>query len=218
MKNNYNDSLTRLLKDEGGYSNDPSDSGGATNYGITIGDYQKYINPKGTATDVKNMTVDQAKNIYKTKYWNALNCDNLESGVDYTVFDYGVNSGLARPKADLIKFANKKGADLINAINDERQAFLNQLAVSRPKDQKFLKGWTARVARVRAASLQMNKSPSGAVAGTAGGAVVAGGAAMAGTPHHYWPWIMGGIAASLMIAGFIYLLHSYEKNKVLNNA
>jgi lysozyme family protein len=147
MKTNFNDCLTRLLKDEGGYSNDPSDSGGATNFGITIADYRKYINSSGTALDVRRMTVDEAKSIYKTKYWDALGCDQLPSGVDYTAFDYGVNSGLGRPRKALQKFKSLTGTKLIDAINDERIAFLQ--SISAGKNAKFLKGWLARVSRVR---------------------------------------------------------------------
>jgi len=215
MQSNYNDCLTRLLKDEGGYSNDPADKGGPTNYGITIADYRTYINKSGTAQDVKNMTVAQAAKIYKAHYWDALGCDNLPSGVDYTVFDYGVNSGLARPKADLVKFKDKSGVTLINAINDERQAFLNRIGVG--KKSKFLKGWTARVARVRAHSLELSKqnptpAGTGASAGAAG-AVIAGGTAMAATPHYYWPFIIGGIAFVFAVGGIAYLIHSYKETK-----
>lgn len=211
---NFDKCIQLLLKDEGGYSNDPDDRGGPTNFGITIADYRKYINSAGTAQDVKNMTVDQAKVIYKTKYWDALDCDNLGNGVDYTCFDYGVNSGLQRPRNDLKKFSGKTGADLINAINDERQAFLTAIGVGH--NAKFLRGWTNRVARVRSTSLNMAKSASGVVAGTASGAVIAGGAAMAGTPHSYWPWIIGGVIASLVVAGAIYLIHEYKKQGTIN--
>src|SRR5882757_4915173 len=152
MQSNFNVSLTRLLKDEGGYTNDPRDPGGATNFGITIIDYRKYIDKNGTPDDVKHMTVDQAKVIYKTKYWDALDGDNLPSGVDYTCFDYGVNSGLGRPRKALQKFKDLKGIELIDAINNERTAFLEALAARRTKDQKFLAGWLARVSRVRAYS------------------------------------------------------------------
>jgi lysozyme family protein len=34
--------------------------------------------------------------IYYEKYWNALSCEDLPAGVDYAVFDYGVNSGIDR--------------------------------------------------------------------------------------------------------------------------
>lgn len=169
MKNNFNDCLTRLLKDEGGYSNDPNDSGGATNYGITIADYRKYINKNGTSLDVRNMKIDDAKKIYKTKYWDALDCDNLPNGVDYSCFDYGVNSGLGRPKKDLVKFKDLTGDALIDAINDERMAFLRTIGVGH--NAGFLRGWTNRVARVRSYSKVLargkdNVSPP-VIAGTA---------------------------------------------------
>jgi len=170
MKSNWDFSIKELLKSEGGYTNDPSDSGGPTNFGITIYDYRKYINANGQANDVKNMTVDQAKSIYKAKYWNALKCDDLESGVDYTCFDYGVLAGLGRPRADLQKFKDLKGIALIDAINNERAAFLRGLAARRPKDQKFLKGWMNRVDRVRAQS-KVLAGKKDVVAGPIGGAV-----------------------------------------------
>src|SRR6266849_529800 len=141
MKNNYNDCLTRLLKDEGGYTNNPNDSGGPTNFGITLTDYSKYIKASGTEKDVKGMTVDEARQIYRTKYWDALGCDSLSSGVDYTCFDYGVNSGIGRPRKALQRFKSKSGVDLINAINDERVTFLKALEASQPKDKVFDAGW-----------------------------------------------------------------------------
>lgn len=179
MKSNYNDCLVRLLKDEGGYSNNPNDSGGPTNYGITIADYRKYINKNGTATDVRNMTVDQAKAIYKPKYWDALNCDTLPSGVDYSVFDYGVNSGLGRPRNALKKFTNLQGTKLIDAINDERSNFL--LAIGKGKNAGFEKGWQARVARVRAYSKVLASKDN--VSGPAAGAGTVG---VFGAMSQYW--------------------------------
>lgn len=190
MKNNFNEALQRVLKDEGGYSNDPSDSGGATNFGITIADYRKYINSKGTPQDVKNMSVDQAKVIYRARYWDALGCDKLSGGVDYTCFDYGVNSGLGRPKGALKKFEDKKGVDLINAINDERMSFLRRIGVG--KNAKFMKGWASRVNRVRIASLDMAKKDnlSGPIAGTVGL-----GAAIASFWHSHTYLIIGAVIA-----------------------
>jgi lysozyme family protein len=211
MKKNYDFCITEVLKSEGGYTNDPSDSGGATNYGITIADYKKYINKNGTPDDVRNMTVDQAKIIYKNRYWNALACDDLPSGVDYTVFDYGVNSGISRANKVYNQLKNTDTTITINAINDERLHFLQNLAISRPKDQKFLKGWTSRVSRVRSDSLRLAKSIGGIAGAGAGGAIIAGGTAMAATPHNYWPWIIGGIAVVGVIAGISYLIHKYKK-------
>lgn len=207
MKNNYNDCLIRLLKDEGGYSNNPNDPGGPTNFGITLGDYRKYINPQGSATDVRNMTVDQAKTIYKSKYWDALDCDNLPSGVDYTCFDYGVNSGLGRPRRDLQKFKSLSGVNLINAINDERMSFLQSLGTW----PVFGKGWAKRVSGVRAHSIELATKPGIKTStGAAGGAVIAGGTVLATTPHQYWPWIIGGTIVAAIVSFAIYEWYEYK--------
>src|SRR4051812_39594887 len=92
----YDEALRRVLVHEGGYSNHPSDPGGPTNWGITIHDARAYWKKEATAADVRSMPVDVAKDIYRSKYWDAMCCDNLPAGVDYAVFDYRVNSGIAR--------------------------------------------------------------------------------------------------------------------------
>ena len=52
-KANFDGCLSRLLAHEGGYTNDPSDPGGPTNFGITIRDYRAYVKFSATAGDVK---------------------------------------------------------------------------------------------------------------------------------------------------------------------
>src|SRR5882757_2395156 len=96
----YSQAIDRLLKSEGGYVNHPSDPGGPTNFGITLGDYRKYKKRDATAADVRRMKVAEAKDIYRSKYWAAIRGDDLPAGVDYCLFDYAVNSGTGRaPKA-----------------------------------------------------------------------------------------------------------------------
>lgn len=200
MQSNYNDCLTRLLKDEGGYSNDPGDNGGPTKYGITIFDVRKYVEKNATAQDVRNLTLDQAKSIYKSKYWDALGCDGLSSGVDYTCFDYGVNSGLGRPRTALKKFSSQSGAQLINSINDERMSFLH--AIGGGHNAKFLKGWTARASRVRQHSLDLSKKSStiGTTVGTAGIGIAA---YLSQFWHQHEYLILGGGAVAAVVIGFL---------------
>ncbi len=168
----YDASLARLLAHEGGYTNHPSDPGGPTNFGITIADYRKYVKTDATANDVKTMTVAQAKAIYRARYWNALRCDDLPAGVDYAVFDYGVNSGVGRSSkvlrrllklpdrahtvSDAVIAAARRtdAATLVVAICDERLRFLKSLRTW----PVFGKGWGRRVADVRAAALTMATS------------------------------------------------------------
>lgn len=173
MRENYDESLRRLLKHEGGYTNHPSDPGGPTKYGITIHDYRKYVNKSGTAADVKAMTLEQAMGIYRARYWDSQKCDLLPSGVDYAIFDYGVNSGIGRSGKVLrrllgmpdnthvitnavVSAANKRdAAELVKAICDERLAFLKRLRTW----PTFGKGWGRRVAEVRAHALKLAGNP-----------------------------------------------------------
>lgn len=169
MRADYSDSLNRLLAHEGGYCNDAADPGGPTKYGITIIDYRKYAMPGATAADVKAMPLDAAKRIYEAKYWGALACDALPAGVDYSVFDYGVNSGNARAGRVLRRLCGLTDADwrvtpdvlaalktrdpkmVIAGINNERLAFLRRLKTW----PVFGKGWARRVAEVNTVSLSM---------------------------------------------------------------
>jgi lysozyme family protein len=78
------------LKWEGGYSNDPTDSGGETKYGIS-----KRAHPN---LDIANLTLEDAKDIYKKEYWDISGCDNLPEPFDMVVFDAAVNMGIGRSK------------------------------------------------------------------------------------------------------------------------
>ena len=172
----YDAALARVLAHEGGYSNEAADPGGPTNFGITIFDAQKYAGEFGwiagrrvTAADVKGMPLDFAKRVYRAKYWDAQRCDELPAGVDYAVFDYGVNSGIGRsgkvlrrvlglPDNDwhtsdavLSALARWDVRQVIDAICDERLRFLQSLRTW----SVFGKGWGARVAEVRAFALQL---------------------------------------------------------------
>lgn len=152
-------SLARLLKDEGGYTNHPSDPGGPTNFGITLADARRYWKADATAADVKAMDIGIAKSIYRVRYWDAQQCSNLPPGVDYAIFDYGVNSGVGRSGKVLRRclglpdntwqvtpqvVAAALAADpvkLCNMIWSERLAFLKSLKTW----PVFGKGWTNRV-------------------------------------------------------------------------
>ncbi|MGH6682684.1 MAG: glycoside hydrolase family 108 protein, partial [Pseudolabrys sp.] len=164
----YDVALARLLVHEGGYTNDAADPGGPTNFGITIADYRKYVKPNASAADVRAMKVEQAKSIYRSRYWDAQRCDELPAGVDDTVFDYGVNSGIGRAKKVLQRVVGvtadgvlgpdtmrevgrRDPVQIIGAVNDERLRFLQSLRTW----PVFGKGWARRVVEVRAFSLQL---------------------------------------------------------------
>jgi lysozyme family protein len=168
------ESIRRVLASEGGYVNHPSDPGGPTNFGITIADYRRYMKPDATAADVRAMKVEEAKAIYREKYWRVMRCDELPAGVDYCAFDYAVNSGTGRvPKVlqrilgvsvtgrmddATVAAAKKRGARaLVQAICDERLRFLQGLKTW----GVFGNGWSKRVGEVRAAALALSDKSAG---------------------------------------------------------
>ena len=170
VASNYDAALARVLKHEGGYSNHPSDPGGATNYGITIANYARFKGRAVTATEMRAMPLSDAKAIYKASYWNALRCDELPAGLDYAAFDYGVNSGPSRAAKVLQRLLGLSASgtmanEVIAAVNntspstlvaklcDERMVFLKSLKTW----PVFGAGWGRRVSEVRRDALVMAK-------------------------------------------------------------
>jgi uncharacterized protein (TIGR02594 family) len=170
----YDAALARLLVHEGGNDDDPRDPGGRTSRGILQREWDAWRGSHpGLPADVWRAPQDQVEAIYRQNYWNPLRCDDLPAGVDYAVFDYGVNSGIGRAAKVLQRMvatavdgevgpgtiaATKRAnaAALIAAICDERLAFLQGLRTW----PTFGKGWGRRVREVRAAALAMVAKPA----------------------------------------------------------
>lgn len=70
---------------EGGYSNDPHDPGGETKFGISKRSYPHL--------DIKSLTREQVKPLYKKDFWGPAGCDGVPSELKYPLFDFAVNSG-----------------------------------------------------------------------------------------------------------------------------
>lgn len=174
MQTTYADALYRgVFPHEGGYTNHPADPGGPTNWGITIADARAYWRANATAEDVRNMPRQVAVDIYRQHYAAPLWYNDLPAGVDYSVLDYGINSGIGRAgkvlrrlvelpddtsrmtKEVLDAVLKRDPVDLINAINDERLAFLRRLKTW----PTFGAGWERRINEVRALSLSFAKHP-----------------------------------------------------------
>lgn len=86
----FDAAFTELLGHEGTYSNNPSDPGGETMWGIT----KAVAVENGYNAPMKTMPVDVAKAIYRKNYWAPAKCDELPPLLRYVVFDGAVNSGV----------------------------------------------------------------------------------------------------------------------------
>ena len=86
---NYNDAIVKTLAKEGGakFTDVPNDKGGATKYGISQAAYPN--------VDIRNLTEQQARDIYKRDYWDRVRGDDLTSQViAENIFDTAVNMGV----------------------------------------------------------------------------------------------------------------------------
>lgn len=83
MRENFLKAFDLTVGLEGSYSNDPSDPGGETKYGIS-----KRYHP---TLDIKNLTLEQAEAIYLKEYWIPAGCDNAPYPMDVCLFDSQVN-------------------------------------------------------------------------------------------------------------------------------
>jgi lysozyme family protein len=172
MKENFDASFARIIKSEGGYVNDPADRGGETNLGVTIGAWGAYLNRAIQPGEMKALTVDTVKPFYKQMYWDKVKGDDLPVGVDYTVFDFAVNAGVGRAakflqravgavddgvigSGTLALVAKITPRKLLQNFAQQKEAFYNSLAEKNPTQQKFLKGWMARVDHVQTAATSM---------------------------------------------------------------
>ena len=102
MTNTKNDSafsksLEFVLRWEGGYVNNPADSGGETNYGITYAVYSHYRKSKGLPDrSVRLITAFEVRDIYQQNYWTGAGCEGLPSILALCHFDWAVNGGSGR--------------------------------------------------------------------------------------------------------------------------
>ena len=96
MRESLSKAVALIMRHEGGYVDHPSDPGGCTKYGITLGTFRRMVKPHADCNDVKAMDAETAEDIYRRIYWSAVDGDDLPAGVDLCVFDHGVNSGPRR--------------------------------------------------------------------------------------------------------------------------
>jgi lysozyme family protein len=85
-----------MLKSEGGYVNNPADPGGRTNLGVTQATWESWVGRPSDEAEMRSLTADKVESLYKKKYWDAVRGDELPVGLDYLVFDFGVNAGPGR--------------------------------------------------------------------------------------------------------------------------
>jgi len=162
MTETFNKAFELLLQFEGGYVNDPDDPGGETKFGISKSEYPDL--------DIKNLTVEQAKEIYWRDYWLKAKCPDLEAyhpKLAIYHFDTAVNTGIRTAGRILQRAVNKQGFRLyidgivgpitVSTIRKchigtllrdyllQRVEYYTKIADKNKDLRKFFRGWINRV-------------------------------------------------------------------------
>jgi lysozyme family protein len=166
----FEECLKRILKHEGGFVNDPLDSGGMTNLGVTKRVWEEFVGHPVSEADMRALTPEKVGKLYKQRYWNSAYCEVLPKGLDYVVFDFAVNAGTGRSVKTLqsaigvvadgvigprtmaaINGANAK--DLVAKFSDARTDFYQGIVARKPDQARFIRGWLNRVEEARTMAL-----------------------------------------------------------------
>lgn len=157
-----------ILKWEGGFVNDPDDSGGATNKGVTIGTWKQvgYDKDGDGCIDVKDLKLltndDVINRVLKPHYWDRWCADKITSqsvanicvdwvwasgkpGITRVQKILGVKQdGIVGPKT-LAALNSRSPLPLFGAIKQDRIKFIDEICAKNPKNLKFKKGWLNRL-------------------------------------------------------------------------
>jgi lysozyme family protein len=153
--------LPFTLLQEGGYSDDPLDPGGITDFGITLMSWRAFTGDAfATADDLRAVTDDEKVAFYGGQFWNPVHGDGLPCGIDLMVFDHAVMSGVSRSAVILQRACGAKQdgyigpvtlaaaskampVALISSIGRMQEAYYRSLK-GFPHDGR---GWLSRLAR-----------------------------------------------------------------------
>lgn len=135
--------LNRLSSVEGGLVDDPDDSGGRTNWGVT----ERLARRHGYEGDVADMSEERAHEIMRAEFWDPLLLDDVATAcpeLAYELFDFAVNSGPRRPVRHLqrsLNVLNRNAQDYADVtvdgwMGDETIGAVGELLILRGEEGK----------------------------------------------------------------------------------
>ena len=149
--------MTWVISWEGSkYENVPGDDGGATKYGIDQASHPH--------VDIKNLTEDQAEQIYWDESWVKLHAEELPLGVSEVMSNIAINTGIGHATKWLQEALGTTadgiiGPNTIKLANDTNAKALTEKLIRRLEtfyraigvghNAQFLKGWLNRTASLR---------------------------------------------------------------------
>ena len=141
-----------VLANEGGYSNDPHDPGGETNFGISKRSYP--------FLDIKNLTREEAITIYERDFWifGGLTSQRIAT----KIFDEYVNSGHHAIRQVQLALGYLQAGPI---IADGKYGSLTESHLNAVDEQKFMDEFKARLCKMYCDDGQANPGESGDLMG-----------------------------------------------------
>lgn len=142
--------ITRVIAREGGYVNHPSDRGGPTKYGITLGALSGSRRRAVTAADVEALTEGEARAIYRAEYFRGLEKVTDPKVLEF-LFDYSVNSGPGRSVKGLLVVLGGRAIEAVDQgtlfwpLVCERLDNYLRIIANDPSQAVFAAGWANRI-------------------------------------------------------------------------
>jgi lysozyme family protein len=98
MHENLPLSLKFIAMDEGGFAERPSEPGGAVNKGVSLLVFQEWRQKQGmfapAVADLKELTDEEAGEIFTKKYASPTHFDEMPAGLDYALLNAAVMEGV----------------------------------------------------------------------------------------------------------------------------
>lgn len=166
--------INNIIDSEGGYVNHPSDKGGPTKYGITLGTLTTWRARLCTDSDIKALQRWEAFEIYYDVYYLRSNINKLPELLQPHILDCAVNHG----KQGAIKMLQRQlladgfplsadgicgkitlkttqaaidqlGNTLLNNLINRRKQYYQAIVANNKSQSVFIKGWLARAETFR---------------------------------------------------------------------
>ena len=175
----FDDFFSGLMKREGvTFTFAKFDRGGPTKFGVTLNTYIEWSKNKNikevdkdsdnkiTANDIRLLTINDVKSIYRVRYWNYWKSDSIDKfKVKSSLVDFLVNSGVGKNSIHIksiqklvgvtsdgvvgmrtiYSINRKEEKQMLIIIYNYRISFIDRIIRKDPSQKIYEKGWKKRV-------------------------------------------------------------------------
>lgn len=158
----FENAFLEMIEVERGFSDNPLDRGGPTNLGCTLKTLSFYLGRPATVDEIKALTIDKVRPLYRKLYWDAMRLDEFPDSLALLVFNQCVLRGVPKVTLTLqaalgVKADGAIGPNTIAAakampqkqlsfsfLRESHSAYI-RICQADPSQLVFLQGWSNRI-------------------------------------------------------------------------